>query len=1332
MATLLVSIALRSLVLLLVTLMVATLCRRRSAAVVHGIWALGLGGCLLLPLMSWLAPGWNLPLLPAPVAAVHATSIPASAKAPQSRSIPRAAESRRAPNFEPKPLNRKAEATTPSSNSNVPAKRFVWPSLTTLVCAVWIVGAAIILLRLLQQMLVTGRLIRNASVITDRQWIELSDFVARKLGLRRGVMLRSSEDALSPMVAGVVKQTVLLPRDAGKWSSERRQLVLLHELSHVARGDVQTQLLAALSCGVFWFNPLAWWGASQMKRLREIACDDAVVTHTTVAADYAETLLAVAREYRSRQLVGAVAMARTSRVEDRITAILDAARSRRVMTRRSVRLLAFIAFLAAVVVGSCQLSSRSADAAEEAEVANQKHPERTMKVRVVDEAGKPLQGARIHASIWQMDGKRDNYPNRDYTTDEQGIAEIGRPERLKIMRLWPSCEGYVPLFVNFAEGKHEEGRLIPDEYEFRLQKGHRLSGHIVDEEGHPVPNAKVQVRVEVDEPAWGAHPDPMISTWLTDSDFNSPAPVTDSDGHWSIDNAPPPLAGAKDYEFSLWITHPDFSSDKNWGELQKQQGITPQSLRDGISTITLHRGVEIKGVVIRPDGKPVKKGWVVWNDDPYHGQGDWETEIDEQGRFATPPLSPGEYPIIVVAAGCAAQRRMVKAEPDMEELRFELKPGKRIEIQIMDQEGNPIPNAAVYLANTSGNDTWNNSNALHNHKHPNVPDYGVPRSANDDGAYVWDWAPEEAVKYEIGAKGYAAQKAVLVAKPTPHVITLASARVVVGRVTDASTGQPIERFLAIPVIVFRPDFYHTRTTDAKVGQYGQYELPLTGSAGPNDHYRVRFEADGYRSVVSEVSFGPLDGRATLDFSLEPVPARKGRVVDVDGRPVENATVLEASPSDVPNTSNGKPDSWDSRPIPTGQDGNFQLRATAEPVRVRAYHDLGFAEKALAPDEVEVGTLRLQPWAKVTGTLMQGDKPIANEGVSFYPLTNRGLTEARFQDSFYTQTDAEGRFTFDRLPPMSGTVRAYLGPWQDSPMTSSQSLPIELKPGEHREIVLGGSGATLSGRVVATGRNNDDMSKQWSLNYLISRDRGLDYPADAEPLSFDASGPVQAAWLRQPDSHNWIATRENHFVKLADDGTLNVYGVEPGEYDLVIQLYEQPAGCLVETIGEKIVPITVAASQTDSPIELGDIEVECRMGPRVGGDMRAFQFTDADGQVRYVDDLKGRYVLFHAWATWCAPCLQTMPEIVATVEKYADQRFTPVGLNLDKDTAVAKAMADEQGWAWAQNYLGEDSDLMNQLAISTAPAYFLIGPDGKLLGSANDWHLIAELLERELP
>jgi hypothetical protein len=286
----------------------------------------------------------------------------------------------------------------------------------------------------------------------------------------------------------------------------------------------------------------------------------------------------------------------------------------------------------------------------------------------------------------------------------------------------------------------------------------------------------------------------------------------------------------------------------------------------------------------------------------------------------------------------------------------------------------------------------------------------------------------------------------------------------------------------------------------------------------------------------------------------------------------------------------------------------------------------------------------------------------------------------------------------------------------------------LKPGDSRQVLLGGEGTTIAGRVVATGRSNDELSKNWSLNYLVSRTRGVGYPGEAQPLTFDASGPLDPAWLRQPDFDDWLATRDNHFVKLAEDGRLRIHGVPPGSYDLVIRLYEQPAGCLVETIGEKIVPITIAEDEIRAgEVALEEIEVACRIGPRVGADMRAFKFTDSRGQVRSIDDSGGRCVLFHVWASWCQPCLTSMAEVKAAAARYADDPLTLVGLNLDNHASAAKSLAQEGGWSWAQDYLGDNSDMMRQLGLSSVPAYYLVGPDGKLLGSANEWGQMEQLL-----
>ena len=1341
----LVGIAGRSFVLLTLTAAAAFACRRRSASVLHGIWAVGLAGCLAIPLVMLLPPGLPLPVLPR--AEYSVSTMPAIPASTDGVSTFAPHGDRREATFEPPKTAQPIASTTLSSpidsrNTTHPTpttdvNQFQTPLFRTAAILIWGAGIVAILLRRLHQSVSVQRLLHHASDLDSTAWHHELDDASQRLGMSSNVSLKRHSAALSPMVVGLFRPVVLLPDDAASWPHERRNLVLLHELAHVQRRDVLTQMMATLSCAIYWFNPLAWWGASQMKRLREIACDDAVVTHSSVPATYAQTLLDVAKQYRSRPISTAVAMVRSNDVESRIAAILSSTRCRSVLTKGRVRSFAAVTLALALIVGTCQLTSRADDSAKNetkektaSSTAFEENAEsRTMKVRVLDEEGHPLSGVNVFASISEMDGE-SRVGNGNYTTDQVGIVEVQMPKRIRLMRLWPSKEGYVPLFLNFATGTHDNGRLIPDEYEFRLQKGHRLSGRVIDESGKPISNVNVQVRARVKEPAWGVNPSPIVSTWLA---YGDAAAITDVDGYWQITNAPGPLESEdEDYEFDLWVTHPDFTADARWGELQAQQGITTSELRGSDATLTLNRGTKISGQVTGPEGKPITNGWVVWHDEPYFTQGDWETTLDDQGRFSTPPLGAGEHPITVIAPGYAAQRRVVRAKPGMESLHFELKAGNRIVIHFVDTDGAPISHAGVYLGVMSSADTWNNTNALHNQTGSNVPDYGVPRRANDQGVYIWDWAPKDAVKYHIGAKGFAGKTLSLVPKSEPHVVTLSPQRVVTGVVTDASTGRQVDRFQVMPVIVFSPDHLSTPIMDKLDCSNGHYELPLRGSADPEDHYRVRIEADGYRSIVTEELFGPLDGKVTLDVSLQPAPARTGRVVNADGQPVEYARVLQASPTEVPNTSNGEPDTYGTRPILTDANGEFHFRATTEQVLIRAYHDQGFAEKTMQPEVESIGEMKLRPWSTVSGLLIQDGEPVAGESIYFSPLVKRGLTEARYQDSYYATTDTDGAFQLNRLPPIAGTVRAHLGPWRDSPLTSSEAVPLQLSPGEHREIVLGGDGATVTGRVAATGRNNDDLSKKWSLNYLVSRDRGVDYPVEASPLSIDPSGRLQLASLRHSDFHSWVDSRLSYFVKLPSDGQLVIHGVEPGEYDLVIQLYEQPAGCLVETIGARIVTVTVTAEQAvRGQIDIGEIEVQCRVGPRVGSDMRAFKFTDASGQVRHVDDLNGRYILLHAWATWCTPCIQSMPILKASVERYADAPLTVVGLNVDNDEAQAKAMANAQGMDWAQNYLGLDSDLMRQLAISTVPAYYLIGPDGELVGSANQWEQIDKLLSTEL-
>src|SRR5690606_27997950 len=121
------------------------------------------------------------------------------------------------------------------------------------------------------------------------------------------------------------------------------------------RRDVLVQALANAVAAVYWFNPLAWLGAFQMRRLREIACDDMVLNVGMNSRDYAEVLVDIARSCRRAQGEPAVAMARGSNVEQRVLAILDTQRSRLSLSRRGARGLAAAVVGLVVVVGSAQV-----------------------------------------------------------------------------------------------------------------------------------------------------------------------------------------------------------------------------------------------------------------------------------------------------------------------------------------------------------------------------------------------------------------------------------------------------------------------------------------------------------------------------------------------------------------------------------------------------------------------------------------------------------------------------------------------------------------------------------------------------------------------------------------------------------------------------------------------------------------------------------------------------------------------------------------------------------------------------------------------------------------
>jgi len=140
--------------------------------------------------------------------------------------------------------------------------------------------------------------------------------------------VRVSSRIQTPMTWGVLRPVILVPEYVEDWSAEQRDMVIRHERAHIDRRDWLWQGFAQVMTAVFWFHPLVWLASVQIRKEAEHAADDATLASGVQAPDYADRLLAVARQLSGRSPDAAVAMVRRPALTARIAAILDTARTR--------------------------------------------------------------------------------------------------------------------------------------------------------------------------------------------------------------------------------------------------------------------------------------------------------------------------------------------------------------------------------------------------------------------------------------------------------------------------------------------------------------------------------------------------------------------------------------------------------------------------------------------------------------------------------------------------------------------------------------------------------------------------------------------------------------------------------------------------------------------------------------------------------------------------------------------------------------------------------------------------------------------------------------------
>ncbi len=550
-------------------LFVATLAlRRASSNVRYGIALVALCLCFASPIATYLVVAPKT----APIQA-----IPTATFAPK---LAKPTLHTQAPTF-----------STPSESASLSSRLEAYlPSVV--IC--WLIGLAVMSIRLAGGLVMIARLRRNVASESDPRWVNLTYALCKRFGIRRCPTLRMSDKVDTPAVIGTLRAMILFPASlATRLSFEDVEALLAHELAHIRRHDYVVNLLQSVIETVLFYHPAIWWISGIVRKEREHCCDDMAIQVIGSKQQYARALVGLEQtRHPSPRLAMA---ARNGDLLSRIRRILVP--SDRSVAPTSIWLTLFLVVSISIGFAQSLRANPTNSKAQDMQI---------ISGQVVDEADKPIQGATVVCQITSLGTMKVKLEKTE--SDRNGRYQFSIPKLAATSLL--AFQG--DKFVGLSDLSGKKTTVI------KLVPSHQLRVKVVDRTGAPVAGMPVA-------------PDflntPGYVTYLMEEARNFFVGVTDQSGIATLSNMP--VKGRS--TLTGWTDRLVTESEGRSFELDQPQQIKLIAVRSAkvFGKVTLQ-------------GKPIA-GVAVVATSPSRGYR--STITDSDGNYDLPHLLPGGFMI---------------------------------------------------------------------------------------------------------------------------------------------------------------------------------------------------------------------------------------------------------------------------------------------------------------------------------------------------------------------------------------------------------------------------------------------------------------------------------------------------------------------------------------------------------------------------------------------------------------------------------------------------------------------------------------------------------------